>query len=164
MNNAIFFFFYNLAHQSKIFDGLIIFLAVYFIYIVAVLALLFLLRCFNWKEFILVGISGSVAWFLAKVFKIFFHTPRPFDVFPQVQSLFIETGYAFPSGHTMVASAIAFALFFIHKKVGYVFMILALVIGLARVVAGVHFPIDILGGFILGGVIAYTVAYFTKNI
>ena len=178
MNEIIFFFFYNLAHESNFFDMLVIFFAVYFIYIVISLAFLFLIfyhKIFpsqdpvrelmsKWKEFILLGASGGLAWILAKILKILIHTPRPFDAFDHVQSLFMETGYAFPSGHTMVASAIAFTLFFTHKKAGYIFMFFALLIGLARIIAGVHFPIDIFGGFVLGAGVSYLVAYFAKRI
>ncbi|OGI95790.1 hypothetical protein A2917_00560 [Candidatus Nomurabacteria bacterium RIFCSPLOWO2_01_FULL_42_17] len=163
MNNTIFYFFYNLAHQSDFFDNLIIFFASYFLYIVIISALLFLFFQKKWREFILVCLSGGAAYILAKILKILIHTPRPFDPFPQVQSLFVETGYAFPSGHTMVASAIAFALFFTNKKVGYVFMFFALVIGLARITAGVHFPVDILGGLILGSIVALFMKHFVKK-
>lgn len=160
MNDSIFYFFYNLAHQSVFFDKLVVFFAMYFIYIVIILALFFLFFRKKWEELILLCVSGSLAWILAKILKILIHTTRPFDVFSQVQSLFVETGYAFPSGHTMVASTIAFALFFVNKKVGYVFILFALLIGLARIISGVHFPIDILGGFVFGALIAILV----KNI
>ena len=85
-------------------------------------------------------------------------------MFDHVQTLFLETGYAFPSGHTAVAAAIAFAIFFINKKIGYLFMSFALLIGLARIVAGVHFPVDILGGVVLGGGVSWFVAFFLKKI
>src|SRR3989344_7522519 len=177
MNNSIFFFFYNLAHRSALADSIIVFFAVYFIYIVIVLAGLFLLFhhkvlpsqnpvkefISKWREFIFLGASGSLAWILAKILKILIHTERPFDIFGNVQPLFLEIGYvyAFPSGHTAVASAIAFALFFTHKKAGYIFMFFAIIVGLARVAAGVHFPADIFGGFILGGIIAYLLKTYT---
>ena len=175
MNDQIFFFFYSFAHQSQILDGIIIFFAMYFIYLEIFLAGLFLLFYHKilpssnpwkelknkWKEFIVVVPSVIIAYFFNKfIAKIFFHVFRPFIIFSQVRPLFPETGYAFPSGHTAVASALAFALFFTHKKAGYVFMFFALLIGIARVVAGVHFPVDILGGFILGAL----VAYFIKNV
>lgn len=175
MNNTIFFFFYNLAHQSVFFDKLIVFFAVYFIYVVIALAFLFLIFYHKilpsqnpfkefinkWREFILLCFSGGFAWFFTKfIAKFFFHTFRPFVIFPQVHSLFAETGYAFPSGHTTTAAAIAFAIFFTNKKAGYVFIFFALLIGMTRIAAGVHFPIDILGGFILGAM----VAYFVKNV
>jgi membrane-associated phospholipid phosphatase len=173
MNNTIFFFFYNLAHQSVFFDQLVIFSAVYFPYIVVILAVIFLLFYYKilpsqnpikefinkWKGFIFVPLTGGLAILLAEMLKILFHTLRPFAIWPQVHSLFTETGYAFPSGHAAIFSAIAVALFFTHKKAGYLFMFFALLIGLARIIAGVHFPIDILGGFIIGAL----VALFIKN-
>lgn len=178
MNETIFFFFYNLARQSVFFDALVIFFAVYFIYIIIVLAFIFLILYHrilssqnsfkkfldDWKEFLMLCISGGSAFILAKILKILIHSSRPFDLFEQVKPLFLETGYAFPSGHTLVASAIAFTLFFINKKAGYVFIFFTLLIGLARIIVGVHFPIDILGGFVFGGVISYLVAYFVKKI
>ena len=177
MNDSIFFFFYNLAHQSAFIDGIIIFFAVYFIYLAIFLAGLFLLFHFRvlpaenpikefinkWKGFIPVSASVFLALGLAVAMKNLIHTLRPLEALG-VQPLFLQTGYAFPSGHTLIASAIAFSLFFTHKKAGYAFMLFALLIGMARVMAGVHFPIDILGGFILGGITAYLVAYFVKKL
>lgn len=178
MNETIFFFFYNLSHRSDFFDNLIVFLAVDFIYIVIALAYFFLIFHYKifpsqnsirefidkWKGFITLTVSGISAYVLAKILKVLFHTERPFDMFVGVQSLFFESGYAFPSGHTLVATAVAFALFFINKKVGYLFMFFAVIIGLARITAGVHFPIDILGGFTLGALIVFLVAYLVKKI
>ncbi len=169
MNNQIFFFFYNLANQSAFFDKLVIFVADIFPYLVVILAGIFLLfhhevfRAENpfkalvqkWKEIFLAFFSGVLAWALAYILKYLVHTGRPFDIFPQVHSLFSETGYAFPSGHATFFMALAFAIFFSHKKAGYYFILFALLIGVARIIAGVHFPVDILGGYILGFLIAF---------
>jgi membrane-associated phospholipid phosphatase len=169
MNNQIFFFLYNLAHQSKIFDDIVIFFAVYFPYIVIILAGLFLL--FNHevfkaenpfqvflqkkKEILMVFFIGIIAYLADTIIKIIIHTQRPFDLFPQIRPLFSESWYSFPSGHATFFMALAFSLFFLHKKAGYIFMFFALLIGIARIIAGVHFPIDILGGFCLGFLVAY---------
>ena len=77
---------------------------------------------------------------------------------------FIEAGSSFPSGHATFFMGLAVALFFIDKKIGYLFMFFALIIGLARIIAGAHFPVDILGGFILGSLVSVSVAYFAKNV
>src|SRR3989344_5189935 len=127
MNEAVFYFFYNLAHQSVFFDELIVFFAA--------------------------GVTLIIAHFL----KILINMPRPFDAIANVSALFTESGQAFPSGHAAFFSALAFAIFFINKKAGYVFMLFALLIGLARIMAGVHFPVDILGGFTLGIAVAFLV-------
>jgi len=42
-------------------------------------------------------------------------------------------------------------------------MFFAFLIGIARIIAGVHFPIDILGGFILGAGIAYLIKLATSR-
>lgn len=174
MNQAIFFFFYNLAHKSVIFDKVVVFFAVYFPYIVVGLAGIFLLMHHEVfkaespyqvflqkkKEILKAFFTGALAWILAYIFKFLFSTPRPFDVLPQVQSLIREGGHAFPSGHAAFFMALAVSIFFFHKKAGYVFMFFALFIGIARITAGVHFPIDILGGFALGAL----VASFVKNV
>ncbi len=164
MNDIIFFFFYNLAHQSQIFDNLIIFLAVYFPFVVVFLAGLFLFFYRkSWRELFLLFFSVFLAYFVSVILKILLHTPRPFLALTNVQALFSESSFAFPSGHATFFSALAFSIFFLHKKAGYVFMFFTLLIGLARIIAGVHFPIDILGGIILGGVVSYLVAFSVKN-
>jgi undecaprenyl-diphosphatase len=165
MNEIIFFFFYNLAQQSVFLDKLIVFFAIYFPFIVVGLAGLFLLFYRkSWREFFLVFMSSGLAYVCSKILKILIHTPRPFDVLEGVSSLFGATGFAFPSGHATFFMALAIAIFLLHKKAGYVFMLFALLIGLARIMAGVHFPIDILGGFILGGIVSYLFAYFVKSV
>lgn len=178
MNNRIFYFFYNLAHQSALVDKLIVFFGVYFPYIVVIMAGLFLLfhhevfRAENpWKvflqkkkEILLAFFTGSLAWVLAKVLKLFIHTARPFVAMPNVHALFPESGYAFPSGHATFFSALAVSIFFFHKKAGYVFILFAVIISFARIAGGVHFPVDIVGGFILGAIVSYAVAFFMKNV
>ncbi len=176
MNNQIFYFFYNLAHQSDFSDKVIIFTADIFQYIVILSAGLFLLFYYKvfpsvnpfkvffskWKEILLVPFSAALATLVAIILKYLIHTSRPFLALSDVLPLFIGHGYAFPSGHATFFSALAVSLFFINKKVGYLFMFFALLISLARIIAGVHFPIDILGGFILGTATAYFVRFVLK--
>ena len=178
LNNQFFYFFYNLAHKSEFFDKVVIFIAHTFPYIVILLAIIFLFfhhdvllsknpfKIFaqKWKEIVLVFFSGIFAWCISQVLKLLIHTPRPFVEFQNVSSLIPETGFAFPSGHATFYMALAFAIFFSHKKAGYIFMFFALLIGIARIVAGVHFPIDILGGFVLGTLTAYFVRFIYSKI
>lgn len=170
MNDTIFFFFYNLAHQSKTFDKVVIFTAETLPYIVVVLAGLFLLFFLpaqagrkSWREFFLVFVSSGVAYVFSKILKILIHADRPFVEFSNIQALFSESGFAFPSTHAIFFATLAISIFLLHKKAGYFFIFLALLIGLARIIAGVHFPIDILGGFIFGAIISYLFAYLAKN-
>ncbi|EDL66088.1 hypothetical protein BSG1_02010 [Bacillus sp. SG-1] len=83
-----------------------------------------------------------------------------------------QDGYSFPSGHSMGSfifyGAMAFALFRLYdhtwsRVIGAAaLMVLVLLIGLSRVYLGVHYPSDILGGFLAGGVwLAFSILVYT---
>ena len=71
--------------------------------------------------------------------------------------LFAPHDSAFPSEHTVIAFALAVTVFMHDRKVGWVFLICAILIGIARVIANVHYPIDIIGGAFLGTIVAVLV-------
>lgn len=163
-----------MSHKSGVVDQMIIFFADVLPYIVIFFAFLFLIfhheilkkenplkaLIQKWKEFFLLFFSSVTAWVFAYILKFLFKTERPFIALEGVRSLFSESGFAFPSGHSTFFMALAFSIFFYHKKAGYIFIVFALLIGMARIMAGVHFPIDILGGYLLG----FLIAFFFKNV
>lgn len=58
---------------------------------------------------------------------------------------------SFPSGHTGCMFAVASVLFYmLPKKVGIPAMVVASLVGISRLYVGVHYPTDIIGGFIIG--------------
>lgn len=163
MNEAIFNYLYSFAHRSNTLDTLIVFFAEW--YGLLILGTLFI-YLFNHKDnlkkgatdLVVVGITAVSAWFIAHFFKDIFQTLRPFDASKGVTQLLTESGYAFPSGHATFFMALASSLWFYHKRLAVFFAISALVIGIARVSAGVHWSVDILGGLALGfmlGVVLY---------
>lgn len=168
INNSIFFSLYNLSHQSICFDEFISFVAHILPYIVVVGAFIFLLfhheiiksknpfdeLIKKWKEISIAFFSGAVAWGVATIIKLIVQAPRPYLVFPDIIPLLSKTDFSFPSGHATFFMALGVAIYLSHKKVGIIFIILALLIGLARIIIGVHFPIDILFGFIFGAIVA----------
>lgn len=178
MNNQIFFFFYNLAHRSELFDKLVVFVADIFPYILLVLSGVFLLFFYKilpsqnpfrefvnkWRLFLPILLTFIFALASSVLLKLLFHTERPFTLFREVVPLLTQTDHAFPSGHTLIFTALAFAVLSISKKAGYIFLFFAVLIGISRIVAGVHFPVDIFGGFIFGFLVYKAVAYFFKRI
>lgn len=166
MNYSIFFSLYSLAHHSKFLDWLISFSANGFAILTLLVAIVFLFfhheGVFNFhkpflqiknkmREISFVFSSVVVAYVVAFSIKVLTQAPRPFVVFKTVQPLFLETAmHSFPSGHATVFAALTVALYMRHKKLGTIFLIATTIICLARVAAGVHFPIDILGGLIIG--------------
>jgi len=171
MNIPIFNFLYSFAFRSPVLDGLIWFLAVPFIYIImVVIGLYFFIKYDIYKvrtiaelwrgkgrEVIEIFFSGGLAYILAKILKMFIQTDRPFVALSNVQALFFESDYAFPSGHSATIMAIAVSVYFKNKKLGYICFFATLLIGIARVASGVHFPIDILGGYLLGFLVAFSI-------
>jgi len=170
MNDTIFFYLYSFAHQSFYLDWLIVFGAETFGYIMVFLAVIFLIfhtdGVFDYrapflqfknkfKEVSFVLVTSASAWAIEGVLKLLIVSPRPFIFFENVKPLFLHGGMdSFPSGHSMFFAALAMSLYFIHKRIGYLFFIVALIVGLARVAAGIHFPIDIFFGYIFGIIVA----------
>lgn len=97
------------------------------------------------------------AWTIAALIKHFFPTLRPFIINGKgIDVLIRPTDGAFPSEHTVIAFALAVTIFMHDRRVGWIFLASALLIGIARVLANVHYPIDIVGGAFLGTIVAVT--------
>lgn len=169
MNNIIFFDLFSLAHRSNFLDWLIIFCANNFGYIMVFIALVYLVFYIDgvfdyrmpflqfknkFKGLALVFSPAVIAYIVEYILKSLIPSPRPFLFFENVKPLFLHGGMdSFPSGHAMFFGALAMSLYFVNKRMGILYFIVALIVGLARVASGVHFPIDILVGYILGIII-----------
>lgn len=118
-------------------------------------------RIFN---LLVLFISVMGAYGASVALKNYFQIGRPVILNFDLHPLLTLSDYGFPSSHAAFFSALAAALFFIHKKAGIFAGMLALIIGAARIFAGVHTPLDILGGYLLGCGISALVAYFSRMI
>lgn len=168
LNIQIFNFLYSFAHRSVALDSVIIFIASDFALISAFALFYFLYkhkdRRRGVKEVSVVVISAFIAWAIAHLLKDFYHVPRP-DAAAGITSI-IDYGrdiYSFPSGHATFFSALAISIYFYHKKLGYFFAVCALVIGIARIMAGIHYPADITTGYLLGTLIALLAYMFIQK-
>ncbi len=126
-----------------------------------------------WKDhkreailFILVLVIGVL---LNNILKVIFQRPRP-DFDP----LMIMNSYSFPSGHSMNAfifySVLAYYVYhFTHKKLlGSIAIVIAvlltLLVGVSRIYLGVHYPSDVLAGYIAGFFVFITAIVLEKTI
>jgi len=75
---------------------------------------------------------------------------RPTDVVPEERRLAKPDSYSFPSGHTASAAAFSGVVGKAYPKLWLPINGLAAMVGFSRVYTGVHFPGDVLGGWIVG--------------
>jgi len=105
-------------------------------------------------RFVLVAIAFNVV--LTQLLKAGFGMPRPGHTLPVRPFSFLNVYSSFPSGHTVaiITAALPLALW-IDKKTTYVlFAILIASVGFSRVWLGMHHPVDILAGIIVGSLSA----------
>jgi membrane-associated phospholipid phosphatase len=90
-------------------------------------------------------------------FKLAFHGPRPYWYSPKVRILATETSFGVPSGHAQGAGVFwGLLAAYLRKWWSWLVAILfILMIGLSRLYLGVHFPHDVLLGWLIGGVILW---------
>jgi undecaprenyl-diphosphatase len=152
----------GLTGHSLVFDAIIVFLASYLPILLTVFYLLLLYfssystieKCYI---FWVAAISGGIARFgVTELIHLFYHRPRPFLTY-QLHPLISDEEWSFPSGHAAFFFAMASAIYFYNKKWGTGFFVATLVVTISRVVAGLHYPSDILGGMIIGMLTAYVV-------
>jgi undecaprenyl-diphosphatase len=116
-----------------------------------VLALvLALLRRSVWP-FVLVAIAVLAADGLAGILKVAVGEKRPNEPDPLVT---IPHSHSFPSGHTATACAGATVLCVLYPRAAPLFVVLAAAIAYSRLYVGAHFPLDVVGGAVLGVVTA----------
>jgi len=90
-------------------------------------------------------------------------TSRPF-VTLEIEALVDHpASSSFPSRHIMFTTPLALAAFYLNRRAGYWFFIGVLLMGVARIGVGVHWPLDILGGIVLGAMSFYTVKFLLNK-
>jgi undecaprenyl-diphosphatase len=124
---------------------------------VVLLAALFLARG-KWRSrnarhgVVAAALGAGLALTLAKLISDAVARQRPFVDHPHAAHLFVKhaADYGFPSDHASGAFAIAVALLLRHRGAGLVALVMATLIGVGRVMIGVHYPSDIVAGAVLG--------------
>ena len=101
--------------------------------------------------FVLVVLADAAADGVASLLKVAVGTHRPSDGGPLIT---IPHSDSFPSGHAATSFACATVLAVLVPRAAPAFYLLALAIGYSRVYVGVHWPLDVVGGAVLGVAIA----------
>ena len=109
------------------------------------------------KLFLSLIIAFPLTYLVAKIGSVFFESPRPF-VLSGIPPLFPHAAdNGFPSDHTLLSAACAALVLWSGKRLGIVLMGMAFLVGYARVLAGVHHPVDIVGSVVIATGVAWVV-------
>ena len=98
---------------------------------------------------------------MSRLLKILLASRRPFVDLPAGSTLLTSGSgnNAFPSSHATFLFALAAAVYFYNRPLGVISLLIAVAVSLARVATGLHWPIDIAGGFFLALLLTFFLRY-----
>lgn len=116
----------------------------------------------NKRQNILLGTNLCIVTIINQILKHIFKRSRPTEF-----RIIDESGYSFPSGHSMVSMAFyGYLIYLVYKNIKnkylkwiliIVLSILIILIGISRIYLGVHYTSDVLGGYLLS--VSYLVLF-----
>lgn len=102
------------------------------------------------KQILKAFIFTSIAILISQCISHVYYHPRPFVMEVGRTLIYHAPNGSFPSDHMLIFSSIAFSyLFSAQRKLGVFLLIMAWLVAWSRVYLGVHFPLDMLGAFLL---------------
>lgn len=170
VDQAVFYWFNSLLEINYFFSIIIEIIGKYFIYFVPIglLSAWFIWRTDKDRIAMIKATLVSVfIWqVLTRIIALLWFRPRPFVELSGTKELFFHLpSYSFPSDHA--AFLIALGLYFYllgYKKPGIWIIIGSIIVGIARLISGLHYPGDIIAGLILGLISAWLLFYLDKYI
>ncbi len=136
----------------------------------------FIYWCYDKKFGVYVGTNLMVGMVANPMIKNIFFRYRPYMVHSEVKCLKpvhegdvydpVLQGYSFPSGHSSNSSTAYFSLPVYGKKKWLVVigLLMPFLVGVSRVCLGVHYPTDVMAGWLLGAVVVMVMTFLQKKI
>ncbi len=138
-------------------NELIILGAKYLIYAVALIAVALIVwdKELRVRLGILLVLALPLGYVLARLVGHFYSHPQPFAVLGFEPLVAHTVDNSFPSDHTLAAGIFASVVYISNRRVGLGLWVLALLVGLSRMLAGLHWGIDVLASVVLAVVIVF---------
>jgi membrane-associated phospholipid phosphatase len=98
------------------------------------------------------ALSAALALLVNAILGQLWSHDRPFVDHPSQTVLLVHhaRNNSFPSDHASVAFAVAFAVLAFHRRLGLLLVAAAVAIGIARILVGVHYPVDVAASVLVG--------------
>ncbi|MEV5039619.1 undecaprenyl-diphosphatase [Bacillus sp. AFS026049] len=152
MNSNLFRMINNLGKQYTDLNPFFVFIAEYMIFFLVLAVLMFLFSRNN-KNRIMVFcafIALVISEILAKIAGQFHSNYQPFAELPNVNKLVEKAvNNSFPSDHTIIFFSFCITFWLFKRGWGFLWGILAVLVGISRIWVGVHYPADVLVGAII---------------
>ncbi|GLC32633.1 undecaprenyl-diphosphatase [Clostridium omnivorum] len=169
MNMELFRLINNLANRNIVLDKIMVFFSKDVPYIfMAILAFIFILGIIKDKEdyrkasinaFVITVINLALSFIIGSIY----YVDRPF-VHSKVNLLISHTADAsFPSDHATGTMSIALGLGKYSRILGIIMTILSLIVGFSRVYVGNHYPLDVIGAYIIVSITSYLYNLLLKS-
>lgn len=146
-----------ISHKWKSVDFVAIFFGQYAGY-----ALLIFLFCLSfWSNrielFIMPLLAGIAGRLINECVYFFYKRPRPSEIEKIVPLIKNPDHPSFPSSHSAFFFAVATMVAFFSLPLGLIFLLVTLLVVFSRIVCGVHWPLDILIGIVVGCMSAFII-------
>jgi len=108
-------------------------------------------------------LAGILAVIASRVAAKLYYDPRPFVSNPSLKPLIPHApDNGFPSDHALLTMTLTAALYFYSQRWAAAALAVTVIVGIARILAHIHSPIDIIGAWLIG-IAAAAAAFYTVS-
>lgn len=157
----------DLGKQYPYLNPVIVFLAEYMLYFLCLSIVVYWFTRTNRNRMMVIQavIAFILAEILGKIAGQFHSHYQPFAVLPHVNQLIEhDIDNSFPSDHTILFFSVCISFWLVRKKGEWLWLMLPFCVAISRIWVGVHYPIDVITGALLGVISALFVYWLVPKL
>ncbi|MED4754978.1 undecaprenyl-diphosphatase [Brevibacillus choshinensis] len=165
-NTDIFRVINDLGNQFAFLNPVAVIVAEYTLYILALVMLAYWFTRSNRNRMMVIqaGIAFVFAEVIGKLAGKVYEHHQPFAEVPHVNKLIDHAiDNSFPSDHTILFFSVSVSFWLVRKREGWIWLALAFCVAISRVWVGVHYPVDVAAGALIGIISAFLIYLLTPK-